>query len=95
MDLAGLYQIAFSLLQVVMLFALGWFIRLLFKFSGDLRRHENKNGDEHKKLENRIHDVELKQAVDEERQKNLRSDISEIKVTLGRIFARIDKANDK
>jgi len=48
--------IVFSSLQTIFLFALGWFIKLLGKFSGDV-----------KALESRVSELEKSQAVDCER----------------------------
>ena len=51
-----LWNIAFIVLQTIFVFALGWFIRLLFLISRD-----------HKVLEARVTELEKLQAVDTDR----------------------------
>ena len=57
----------FMVLQTVFTIALGWFIRLLIKFSNDMKELEKRFSNDMKEIEGRVSKLEQFQAVDKSR----------------------------
>ena len=57
----------FMVLQTVFTIALGWFIRLLIKFSNDMKALEKRFSNDMKEIEGRVSKLEQFQAVDKSR----------------------------
>jgi len=57
----------FMVLQTVFIIALGWFIKLLIKFSNDMKALEKRFSNDMKAIEGRVSKLEQFQAVDKSR----------------------------
>jgi len=79
-----IWQLGFGILQTIMLFALGWFIRLLTLFRGDLRI-----------MEGRISRLERLQDVEEEKWKNIREIIDMGFKQIEKMIIRLEKRLEK
>jgi len=79
-----IWQLGFGILQTVMLIALGWFIKLLALFRGDLRV-----------MEGRINRLERLQDVEEEKWKNIREIIDIGFKNIEKVLNRLEKKIEK
>ena len=61
----------FMVLQTVFTIALGWFIKLLIKFSNDMKALEKRFSNDMKEIEGRVSKLEQFQAVDKSRWEGL------------------------
>jgi len=74
------WQIAFTVLQIVLVFALGWFIKLLASIS-----HK------YNELEKRVYELEKKDAVVDERIGNILEKVTAVQQSLENFIKKIEQ----
>jgi hypothetical protein len=72
------WQIAFSVVQTVFIFALGWFIKLLIGFSGDVKKTNERMNEIESQMAEKLAEVKQDIAISKERDKNIFSAIERL-----------------
>jgi hypothetical protein len=72
------WQIAFSVVQTVFIFALGWFIKLLIGFSCDVKKTNERMNEIESQMAEKLAEVKQDIAISKERDKNIFSAIERL-----------------
>ena len=70
--------LGFGALQTITIFVVGWFIKLMIRFSDSLKALEEKMEGANKEQDVKIQELEKEQARDAERFKGIRNDIGNL-----------------
>lgn len=80
----------FMVLQTVFTIALGWFIKLLIKFSNDMKALEKRFSNDMKEIEGRVSKLEQFQAVDKSRWEGLDTRLERMENKIDDLIKRKD-----
>ena len=80
----------FMVLQTVFTIALGWFIKLLIKFSNDMKALEKRFSNDMKAIEGRVSKLEQFQAVDKSRWEGLDTRLERMENKIDDLIKRKD-----
>jgi len=80
----------FMVLQTVFTIALGWFIKLLIKFSNDMKALEKRFSNDMKAIEGRVSKLEQFQAVDKSRWEGLDTRLERMENKIDDLIKRRD-----